>query len=179
MPERIHDRNLLDALQQCQPEPFEGQVARIAREGRDPLAAGYNGRWNDEQLPALYTALEADTAIAEMRYHLSRQPVFPSRLRYILYALQVSTRRTLKLLNLIELKDLGVPVEIFSSPDYSQAKQNVYPSTQAIGAAAAFLEFDGLLVPSARRENSTNLVLFSLDEIGATIIQKRTIHSVG
>lgn len=175
MPERIHDRNLLDALEQCQPEPFEGQVARVAREGRDPLVPGYNGRWNDDQLPALYTALEADTAIAEIRYHLSRQPVFPSRLRFILYALQVSTQRTLKLLNLEDLKVFGVPINSYSTMDYAQAKETVYPSTQAVGAAAAFLEFDGLLVPSARREGSTNLVLFSLDEIGAKVSQKRTI----
>jgi RES domain-containing protein len=172
MPDRIHDRNLLDTLEQCPPEPFEGQVSRIAREGRDPLAGGYNGRWNDDQLPALYAALEADTAIAEMRYHLSRHPVFPSRLRFNLYALQVSTRRTLKLLNLNYLKAVGVPIDLYATQDYAQAKRHVYPTTQAIGAAAAFLEFDGLLVPSARREGATNLVLFGFDQIGATVIEQ-------
>lgn len=180
MPERIHDRLLLDALEKCQPEPFAGDVFRIVREGRDPIAGGYNGRWNDDQLQALYTALEAATAIAEMRYHLSRQPVLPSQVQFMLYALQVSMCHTLKLLNLETLKDLGVPIDLYRSPDYSGARRNVYPSTQAIGAAACFHEFDGMLVPSARQKGFTNLVLFQSHplspDLELSITERRTIN---
>jgi hypothetical protein len=51
-----------------------------------------------------------------------------------------------------ELEKLGVDVSRYETFDYS--------ATQAIAAAAHFLEFDGLLVPSARFACS-NLALFT------------------
>jgi hypothetical protein len=59
--------------------------------------------------------------------------------------------RTLEFVSLESLAPLGVDVSRYESFDYT--------ATQALAAAAHFLEFDGLLVPSARH-NSTNLVLF-------------------
>jgi hypothetical protein len=148
---RIHDSELLDALEQLEPEPFTGNAFRIVPEGRDPIQArltGSGGRWDDGQFPVLCTSIDSGTAIAEVKYHLSRQPIFPSKVNLLLYELEVETERTLKFLDVEELTPLGVDVSVYSVSDYSQAKKKVYPSTQAIGSAAHFLEFDGLIVPS-------------------------------
>ena len=99
----------------------------------------------------LYTSLEADGALAEVHFHLSRAPVFPSRTLYRLHQLRVAAKRTLRLADLRLLAELGV--------DQSGSASFDYATTQAIGAAAHFLEFDGLLVPSARFP-CLNLVLF-------------------
>lgn len=159
MSERIHDHALLDALERCEAEAFEGQVFRISRNRRDPLAGGYTGRWNNGHL-ALYTSLEKDTAEAEVRYHLNLQPVFPSKITWNMCTLGVAADRTLKLLDYGLLTTLDVCTDLHASSDYTKVKQKVYPSTQAVAAAAAFLEFDGMLVPSARNPEGTNLVLF-------------------
>ena len=50
------------------------------------------------------------------------------------------------------LQKLGVDIENYVNMDYSR--------TQAIGDAAFFLGFDGVVVPSARSQ-SLNLVLFA------------------
>jgi RES domain len=44
-------------------------------------------------------------------------------------------------------------------PSVSRYESFDYSATQALAAAAHFLEFDGLLVPSARHD-STNFILF-------------------
>jgi hypothetical protein len=67
--------------------------------------------------------------------------------------LAVRAERTLRLLDMRELANLGVV-------DISRYETFEYGATQAIAAAAHFLEFDGMLVPSARFACS-NLVLFT------------------
>lgn len=68
----------------------------------------------------------------------------------------MKTRRTLKLADLAAVEALGVSREAFPSLDYAR--------TQAIGDAADFLGFDGLIAPSARWP-CQNLVLFT-DKLG-------------
>jgi hypothetical protein len=65
--------------------------------------------------------------------------------------LQIRAERVLKFENLQHLEKLGVNISRFESFEYS--------ATQAIAAAAHFLEFDALIVPSARFPVS-NLVVF-------------------
>ena len=67
------------------------------------------------------------------------------------HVIEVETQRTLRFADLASLSPLGVDVARYETFDYS--------ATQAIGAAAYFLEFDGLVVPSARFP-CLNLVLF-------------------
>ena len=118
------------------------------------------GRWSPGHFDVLYTSLEPDGARAEIYFHLSRQPVFPSGLRYWLYELKVRTRETLRLANMDALLRLGV--------EEARYRENLYDRTQAISDAAQFMGFDGLIVPNARW-NCLNLVLFvdavNLDEI--------------
>lgn len=147
------DLGLLDALDARARKPFEGSVWRVCRTERDPIT-GFASltRWCDGTFEVLYTACEKDGAIAEIYFHLSRQPVFPSRVSYGAHRLTVRTETTLDLSQLDGLAELGVDVPRYRELDYDK--------TRAIAEAAHFLGFDSLLVPSARFACS-NLVLFT------------------
>jgi hypothetical protein len=155
-PREPHDRELLDALEALGAEPFAGRVWRVVREGRDPWQGSVvSARWNPANTAeALYTSLDRDGALAEVHYHLSLAPVFPS-VAFKLYTLAVALRRVLRFGSVAALAPLGV-----SEAEY---RKREYGRTQAIGAAAHFLDRDGLIVPNARRP-CLNLVIF-LDRI--------------
>lgn len=154
------DNSLIDALEAIQPVSFEGHVWRIVREGRDPLqCSASGGRWDDGTFDVLYTSLERQGSVEEMRFHLMRgQPVMPSKVRYKLYELQVRLAQALELPDLIALATLGLDASRYGRLSY-QSKSDEYPRTQQIGEVAYFLEFDGLIVPSARHD-CRNVVLF-------------------
>jgi hypothetical protein len=150
---RARDLELIDALDALERDAFEGHVWRITREGRDPLLGSpVAARWDLGSIDVIYTSLERHGALSEIGFHLSRQPVFPTRLRSLIHQLRVKTACTLKVADLTELAALGVAIEEYKLTTYSR--------TQEIGDAAAFLGYDGMLVPSARW-NGTNLVLFT------------------
>jgi RES domain-containing protein len=150
---RVHDDRLLDALAGLEGEVFDGTIWRVVREGRLALDGSQGaGRWNPSNLSVLYSAKEADGAIAEIYFHLSRgQSVFPSKMRHNLYELDITTDKTLILANMADLIALGVEEAKYSSMLYSR--------TQEIADAAAFMGFDGIISPSARF-NCENLILF-------------------
>lgn len=154
---RARDPELLDALDAHQGVSFQGDVWKIVREGRDVLQ-GYaaKARWDPGIFDVLYASLEREGALEEIHFHLSRQPVFPSKLRSVLHRISVETRRTLRLADIGAVVALGVSAETYGSLDYSR--------TQEIADAADFLGFDGMLVPSARYP-CHNLVLFT-DKFG-------------
>jgi RES domain-containing protein len=154
---RLHDRAILDALESIDPEALKKTVWRVVRKGRYPLrGAVANGRWNAiGEFEVLYTSLAADGALAEVGHRLSLEPVWPSKIAHKLHRLKVKTERALRLDSLAQLERLGVDVKRYEGYEYT--------ATQAIAAAANFLEFDAMLVPSASF-NTTNLVVF-LDRI--------------
>jgi RES domain-containing protein len=154
---RVHDRAILDALESLDPENFERAVWRIARKGRDPLRGAIAaGRWNAiGEMEALYTSTERDGALAEVGYRLSLEPVWPSKIEHQAHQLSIKADNALRLGNLTELEKLGVDIARYESFEYA--------TTQAIAAAAHFLQFDALVVPSARY-TAPNIVLF-LDRI--------------
>lgn len=154
---RIHDRAILDALENFDPEAIETTVWRVVRKGRDPLrGAVANGRWNDVgEFEVLYTSSAVEGALAEVGYRLSLEPVWPSRIEHEIYTLAVKADRALKLGDLSQLEKLGVDIGNFASFEYT--------ATQAIAAAAYFLQYDALIVPSARFPVS-NVILF-LDRV--------------
>jgi RES domain-containing protein len=149
-----HDRALLDALESLPSEAFADEVWRVTAKDRDPLrgsAAG--GRWNPPgAFEVLYTSLSDTGALAEIGYRLSLEPVWPSRLQHEIHRIAARTRHSLRFADIGSLSPLGVDVRRYASFDYS--------ATQAIAAAAFFLDFDGLLVPSARSPG-LNLVIFT------------------
>lgn len=103
----------------------------------------------------LYTSLDFDGSVAESYYHSSRAPVLSSRPVKV-HRLRVSTLRTLILNSERMLARLGLDMARYKTPI---SDSDALTRTQEIGAAAYFLEFDSLLVPSVRWP-CMNLVLF-------------------
>jgi RES domain-containing protein len=150
---RARDLDLLDALDALERTAFEGTVWRAVREARDPVEGHPSaGRWDPGKFDVLYTALEPDGALAEIHFHLSRQPVFPSMLRYRLHEIEVRTRKTLRLADMRALANLGV--------EEARYQEVLYGRTQEVGDAAFFLGFDGIIAPNARLP-CLNLILFT------------------
>ena len=78
--------------------------------------------------------------------------MWPSRLEHELHRITARTNSSLRFADVSSLSTLGVDVRRYASFEYSV--------TQAIAAAAFFLDFDGLIVPSAR-STELNLVIFT------------------
>lgn len=167
---RALDDRLLDLIGALDGRPFEGTMWRVVRTGRDVLDGSRgSGRWNTADMSVLYGAAMREGAIAEIHFHLSRgQSVFPSRMRHDVFELTIKTQQTLVLGDLEQLKELGV--------DDVRYRELLYTRTQEIGAAAAFLGFDGLIVPSARWE-CKNIVLF-LDAFNLEDVQVNSTEPV-
>jgi RES domain-containing protein len=147
------DPGLLDALDAFKRVPYAGETWRAVRSGRDPLqGTASGGRWDPTSFDVLYTSLTPDGAVAEVHFHLSRQPVFPSKIRYGLHRIRVKTAKTLKLRDLDAMVSLGV--------DPARYREILYQPTQAIGDAAYFLGFDSIIAPNARWR-CDNLILFT------------------
>lgn len=155
---RPHDRELLDALESHPSEAFSGETWRVTAKGRDaPRGSTAGGRWSPPgEFEVLYTSLARAGALAEIGYRLSLEPVWPSRLEYELHRITARTNNSLRFADVSSLSTLGVDVRRYASFEYS--------ATQAIAAAAFFLDFDGLIVPSAR-STELNLVIF-MEKLG-------------
>ena len=168
---RVHDRAILDALEAIDPESFEGEVWRITRKGRDAVrGSGAHGRWSPGgEFEVLYTSLEREGALAEIGYRLSLEPVWPSRIEHEIHLMEVKTERILRFPNVSRLSSLGIDITQYGSFDYT--------ATQAIAAAAHFLECDGLIVPSALH-TSLNLVLFLYRITPGSRLELRERHVV-
>jgi RES domain-containing protein len=151
---RQHDRELLDILELRPSESFTGETWRVTVKGRDALRASTaGGRWSPPgEFEVLYTSLARAGALAEIGYRLSLEPVWPSRLEHELHRITARTTTSLRFADVSSLSTLGVDVRRFGKFEYS--------TTQAIAAAAFFLDFDGLIVPSAR-STELNLVIFT------------------
>lgn len=148
----MHDRELLDRLSAYTPIRFDDVAFRATRLGLDPLTPSLaGGRWAPrDTTPVLYASFERQGALAEISYHLGQLDPLPSK-PVTVHELRATTHKTLRLLR-ADLLNLGV--------DWSEFGSLGYDRTQAIGAAAAFLECDGLITPSARWP-CDNLMLFT------------------
>jgi hypothetical protein len=147
------DSALLDALDAFEKVPYAGETWRAVRDGRDPLqGSASGGHWDPTLFDVLYTSMDPDGAVAEVHFHLSRQPVFPSKIRYGLHRIRVRTEKTLKLPDLDAMVPLGV--------DPARYREILYEPTHAIGDAAYFLGFDSIIAPNARW-SCDNLILFA------------------
>lgn len=112
-----------------------------------------DGRWSRSgEFEVLYTSLDRDGALAEIGYRLSLQPVWPSRIEHEIHAIEARLEQVSRFADLQSLVPLGVDITRYRSFEYG--------ATQAIAAAANFLEFDGMVVPSARYD-CANLVVFT------------------
>ena len=119
-------------------------------------------------MEVLYTSLERGGALAEIGYRLSLEPVWPSRIAHQIDGIEARAGKTLRFADVGSLAALGVDTARYESFDYA--------ATRAIAGAAHFLEFDGLVVPSARHA-CHNLVLF-MDRGAAGMLQVRSTEDV-
>ena len=146
----FYDRELLAYLEELGSSPFEGTVYRHMFFSYPPERANIRGaRWNPPDVSAIYTAVERSTALTEAEHQMSIQPVRPSVSRD-LYNLSVV------LTSVLDLRDpgprAGITPEMLESDDLK--------GCQGVGGAVEWLGHDGLLVPSVRAENGSNLVIF-------------------
>jgi RES domain-containing protein len=151
---RQHDRELLDALESLPSEAFSGETWRVTAKGRDALRGSVaGGRWSPPgEFEVLYTSLSRAGALAEIGYRLSLEPVWPSRIEHEIHRIAARTNNSLRFADISSISRLGLDARRYSTFDYSV--------TQSIAAAACFLDFDGLIVPSARIAE-LNLVIFT------------------
>jgi len=147
----VHDPDLLDRLSAFAPIRFDDVVFRATRLGLDALTGSYaGGRWAPrDSAQVLYTCREREGALAEMAFHLAQLTPRPSK-PVMVHRLRATTRATIRLLR-ADFTGLGLDPGDYEAVNYGR--------TQAIGAAVAFLDCDGLLVPSARW-TCENLVIF-------------------
>jgi RES domain-containing protein len=101
--------------------------------------------------PVLYTSLERNGALAEIAFHWGQLNPQPSK-QVVVHSIEVEVRRALPL-TVKDLDRLGV--------DWSTADTGDVRRTQEIGAAAAHLSFDSMIVPSARRDCKNLVVMFT------------------
>ena len=147
------DLGLLDLIENFQREAYRADVWRICRDGRDPTQGDPSlSRWCNGQFDVLYTSFERDGALAEIHALLTLQPIFPSKIISRAHRLSISVTRSLRLADLATLSRLGVDTAHYGERDYTK--------TQAIADAAYFLDFDGIVAPSARW-SCLNAMLFT------------------
>lgn len=148
---RVLDPALVEAIDALPAATFSATVWRVTWANREPLAGNFGGgRWSpDNSFEALYTSLDQDGAMAEVYFHLSRAPVFSSS-NMRLNQIDVTLNHVLEM-DPATLESLGLKAPLASRIDYA--------ISQSIGAVAHMLDFQGIIVPSARWA-CLNLVIF-------------------
>jgi len=159
----IHDPELLDAIERLGEEVMESVTLwrHMFNDNPPELSNTRGARWNPAGLGAIYTSLERETAIAEGQHAIDSQPIRLKARRFV-YELQVSAAKALRIRE-SDLAALGIAASDLVSPDFS--------ACQRVGAHAAFLEYDALIVPSARSDG-TNVVIF-VNELAADAVFER------
>lgn len=144
----IYSPHVLDVLQAVNPASWEGVAFRHMFAGLPPDKENTRGaRWNPPDTGAVYLSTGRDGAIAEAEYHLSLQTPRP-RARRTLYEVSITLE---SVLDLTAVADLGIGAHELNDPEMQACME--------VGGAAAWLEHDGILVPSAR-STAVNLVIY-------------------
>lgn len=142
------DPNLLDALEASEVGRVEGTVWRQIVDPTSVMRPNQRGgRWNRPGTEALYCSLTPETATAEIDHLVNSQPVPITRQRRT-FAMDVRLSRVVDLRSETWAQHLTAPYD-----------PTDVPQCQAIGAAVAWLECGGLIVPSQRYEGD-NLIIF-------------------
>jgi RES domain-containing protein len=151
---------LLDAIGAQTPTGLAAYLWRVVTEGRDPLRpARPGGRWDDGSFDVLYTSSERDGALAEAWFHATRgQPIPPSKPVKRVHRLEAELTRVLDLSAEGRLAALGVDMRLYGQLSYAQ-RGGEYPTTQQIGEAAFFYEYEAIIVPNARWPTSNVVIL--------------------
>ena len=166
----IHDPALLDALERFDAEAWQGRVYRHMLGSAPPELVNERGaRWNPPGTPALYTSLAETTAKAEGDHVITMQPVPPRATRTI-YELDVSIENLLDLTDAKRLTAIGITEEDFESIPWEPC--------QRVGGAVAWLGHDGLLIPSVRDSDGSNLVIFTANQSSGSEVVVQSSHII-
>ncbi|MGH9551170.1 MAG: RES family NAD+ phosphorylase [Terriglobales bacterium] len=146
----IREPALIDFLATKISESFSGTVYRATRLGLDPTTPSTaGGRWMPRDgMAVLYTSLEREGALAEVSFHLGLLTPTPTR-PIAIHTLRVAAQKVVQITRQ-DFPSLAINPIRFGDLDYHR------PAT--VGDAIGFLEFDAMIVPSARWE-CENLVL--------------------
>ena len=156
--QELFEPALLDALEESEHDLWEGHVWRQVVGATDPLRANnLGGRWNPPGVEVLYCSLSESGAEIELSAMLDRQPCAIQRSR-LTHRLSIKLSRVGEVTESATFAAAGVSRDAVVGSDWSVP--------QVLGAASEWLGFTGLIVPSARHENS-NLVIF-VNKLGAT-----------
>jgi len=166
----IHDPELLDAIESLGFEVLdEVAVWRHMFNDNPPELSNTRGaRWNPAGLAAIYTSEQRETAIAEGQHAIDSQPLRPRARRYV-YELRVSAAKVLRIAP-EHLATLGLDPGDLESPDFT--------ACQRVGAHAAFLEYDAIIVPSARADG-TNVVIFVNELAADAAFERVDVEQIG
>jgi RES domain-containing protein len=146
------DERLLELLAEIETREWTGQVWRHTFADYPVNKTNLRGaRWNPAGVEALYVSLSRETAVAEAEHQFDIQPLRPTATRSI-HRLKVHVYR------MLDLTETGMLARLGASPD--DLAGDDFHVCQSIGGSAAYLEVDGLLVPSARSDGSNLVILF-------------------
>lgn len=147
----VYRPELLDALEHLEAQPFAGRAWRHMFNDHLPDTENTRGaRWNPADVAAVYLSLSREGAIAEGNHATAIQPL-PLRARRYLYPVDVTLENLIDLSERERLPAVGIGIPELEGDDLGPCQQ--------VGGAVAWLQHDGLLVPSART-HAVNLVIF-------------------
>lgn len=153
----VYDQSLLDSLESIEAQEWAGEVWRFVLGEKDPLQPNTRGaRWNPPDTAALYTSLEKSTVLAELDHLRSLQTPTPRRELFTLHRIRTRVLKMLDLTDRLVLESLGVGDADLVADDQLACRR--------VGGAAAWLSYDGILVPSARAAGVNLVVLVNAQE---------------
>lgn len=146
-------RSLIEKIDGLPALTFAGDVLRSVSPGWSPLSGDgarvNGGRWNPpNSFPVVYTALDAGTAAMEIRRTARRFGVPETSLlpRYLV-TIRVSLTQVLDLTDLRVLGAAGLTPAVLTDDDLRIC--------QAVGDAAHYIGFEGILAASAAAPSTT------------------------
>lgn len=161
------DPHLIELLDQLPRGRFRGEAFRHQGPGYHPLSGEgariQGGRWNPpNSFPVLYLALNPSIAAAEFYRRSAREgrppeDLLPRRL----YRYRIDLGAVLHFAGQVELTQVDLSPADVSSDDLSRC--------QAVGEAAHYLGFEGILAPSATSAGETLAVFFDRLRPGSTV----------
>lgn len=154
-------RELIEALERAEPRAYGATVYRQLGFGYQALsgegARALGGRWNPPaSFPVLYTSPSPDVLMAEIVRKARKEGFPPEQLlprRLITY--EVELLRVLDLTDPRIQKATGLHLPVFTDDDIRLC--------QAIGEAAHYMGFEGVLAPSAA--TSGDMLAIYLDQL--------------
>ncbi len=125
-------------------------------------AAKAGGRWNRKGLEAIYASLDIETATLEAyQDFIYRGFPMTAITPRVTAGAKVALDKVLDLTDAKVLKKIGFTRKELIDEDWRALQGTGEESwTQAIGRGCYLAQFQGMLVPSARKDDGTNIVIF-------------------